>query len=566
MNWLSNQNSFLAWEARSRDTIEVKRCYIDVAGGDWIAGILLSQLIYWHLPDDQGQSRLKIERDGYRWLAKKRDDWWKECRITPKQFDTATKLLEAKNLIKTAIYKFGNSPTKHLRINWEHFLVALTQIVQTPPDTPERIKTSVASGFDEKGNFPKGENGNAEKVNFPKSEFPKKGNSQKVNFKLPKRVKLKCRKGENDLIETEITTETTSLSLNPSLTPKNSEKEREEKKAEFGFQIPQEEPNSSSRASLSEKTETSQLTNKPIMEGIVPPPPSDPFFKNRRTNPKDIAWDWLPDGPWRNEEGKLDTEFQIALANRWMKEYGGDLHVNKAKVLKHFRNDPTNLPIEWEWYQSTFVHRVVNIQTRRSHGMDTTREEQQIAKQARASVLLPQQMRVTQPQTPTEVVEQVASYALPHLQQNVVSIAPAHLSALEPPTDEFGANNPEAYSIQSATPEEIEFWANSKPNVVPISKKQPVDNQELEAAKAAIGALKIKKSQSEKSQKFTSLSQIINPPVKDEEAVLEDMRKYLNSGSDVLRQIAIDWASDPNNQCQLVKSNGRVVDIKWVDF
>jgi hypothetical protein len=51
-----------------------------------------------------------------------------------------------------------------------------------------------------------------------------------------------------------------------------------------------------------------------------------------------------------------------------MKDYGGDLHANKAKVLKHFRNDPTNLPIEWEWYQSTFIHRVVNIQTRRQHG------------------------------------------------------------------------------------------------------------------------------------------------------------------------------------------------------
>ncbi|MBE9052743.1 hypothetical protein IQ243_20405 [Nostocales cyanobacterium LEGE 11386] len=256
-----------------------------------------------------------------------------------------------------------------------------------------------------------------------------------------------------------------------------------------------------------------------------------------------------------------------------MKEYGGDLHVNKAKVLKHFRNDPTNLPIEWEWYQSTFVHRVVNIQTRRSHGMDTTREEQQIAKQARASVPLPQQMRVTQAQEPSQVVEQVANYALPHLQQNVISIAPTRQSgaklpssALEPPTDEFGANNPEAYSIQSATPEEIEFWANFKPNVVSISKKQPVDNQELEAAKAAIEVLKIKKSETEKSQKLTSLSQIIQPPVPDEEAVLEDMRKYLNSGSDVLRQIAIDWASDPNNQCQLVKVNGRVIDIKWVDF
>ena len=48
--------------------------------------------------------------------------------------------------------------------------------------------------------------------------------------------------------------------------------------------------------------------------------------------------------------------------------------------------------------------------------------------------------------------------------------------------------------------------------------------------------------------------------------ICPDMRKYLRSGSDVLRQKAIDWASEPLNQCQLVKKNGQIVDIKWVDF
>ncbi|WP_193200880.1 hypothetical protein [Nostoc sp. MG11] len=207
MNWLSDQNSFLTWEIRSRDTIEVKRCYVDVTGGDLIAGILLSQIIYWHLPDDQGQPRLKIERDGYRWLAKKREDWWKECRITPKQFDSAIKLLESKNLLKTAIYKFGNSPTKHIRIDWDNFLSLLAQVVQAPPLAPEHIKTQVASGSSEKVNFQKGENGNDEKGNFRKGE---NGSSEKVNFHIPKMVNSIFRKGENDLIETEITTETTT--------------------------------------------------------------------------------------------------------------------------------------------------------------------------------------------------------------------------------------------------------------------------------------------------------------------------------------------------------------------
>ena len=50
-------SEFLAWESMSRDTIDVKRVYCDIAG-DLVAGVLLSQLIYWHLPDRNGDARL----------------------------------------------------------------------------------------------------------------------------------------------------------------------------------------------------------------------------------------------------------------------------------------------------------------------------------------------------------------------------------------------------------------------------------------------------------------------------------------------------------------------------
>ncbi|BAB77132.1 hypothetical protein ACN23B_28895 (plasmid) [Anabaena sp. FACHB-709] len=258
-----------------------------------------------------------------------------------------------------------------------------------------------------------------------------------------------------------------------------------------------------------------------------------------------------------------------------MKDYGGDLHVNKAKVLKHFRNDPTNLAIEWEWYQSTFIHRVVNINTRRQHGLDTSSDEQVLTKQSRAVLPLPQGMRVTEVQAPGKVVEQVASYALPHLQQNVVSVASVqHLTpelpqseTLPPPKDEFGAvNDPSVYLVKSARPEEVEFWANCKPNVVPLAKKLPVSNEELAVAHAAIEALKAKKAEESKIKKLTPITEIVSPLIQDEEAVLQDMRKYLHSGSDVLRQRAIDWACDPINQCQIVKKDGQIVDIQWVDF
>jgi hypothetical protein len=46
--------------------------------------------------------------------------------------------------------------------------------------------------------------------------------------------------------------------------------------------------------------------------------------------------------------------------------------------------------------------------------------------------------------------------------------------------------------------------------------------------------------------------------------ILEDMRKYLQSGVENYRQKAIDWAT--NNGYQLVKKGGQVVDIREVEF
>ncbi len=49
-------------------------------------------------------------------------------------------------------------------------------------------------------------------------------------------------------------------------------------------------------------------------------------------------------------------------------------------------------------------------------------------------------------------------------------------------------------------------------------------------------------------------------------ALFEDMQKYFHSGSEKYRQVAIDWASDSTNGCELVMQNGKVVDIKQVEF
>ncbi|RCJ19279.1 hypothetical protein A6770_31985 [Nostoc minutum NIES-26] len=363
-----NQTSFLAWEAHSRDTLKVKRCYVDVAGGDLIAGILLSQIIYWHLPDDSGQSRLKIERDGHKWLAKKRSDWWNECRITPKQFDSAIRLLESKHLIKTTIYKFDNSPTKHIRVDWESFLSALAQVVQDPVISPERVKTLAASGCDENGNLPLSEIPKkviSENGNLPLSEIPKKVISKKGKFQFPKRLILKFPKGKNTYIETEITTETTSPS-SQTLTqhPKTQAGEggvkknyNEEKQPipksltlrvrKFRLDGNRQDPNL--LTSLSNKSESPhQHENLSCGKNIAPPlfdkaeqtnkpVPQDPFLNKRQFIPAKGTYKSSSCDPWMVSANMPNEEFSQWLFDKRYKHLPGKMLSDaKAEIRNNF--------------------------------------------------------------------------------------------------------------------------------------------------------------------------------------------------------------------------------------
>ncbi len=126
-------DEFILWERASRDSIDVKRCYIDLAG-DLVAGVLLSQIIFWFLPSDKG-SKLRVEHEGIMWLAKHRADWWDECRITPKQFDRAIKMLAGRGLVRHKRFRFGGSPTVHVWLNWPAVVEGVSCILTYGEDT-----------------------------------------------------------------------------------------------------------------------------------------------------------------------------------------------------------------------------------------------------------------------------------------------------------------------------------------------------------------------------------------------------------------------------------------------
>ena len=110
-----NFEQFLQWEETDRDTIKIRRLYIDIAG-DIIAGLLLSQIVQWHLPSRQSKANLPVRKEDYLWLPKGRDDWWAEYRITPRQFDRAVEVLLKKGIIEKRIFRFNGSPTIHVRL------------------------------------------------------------------------------------------------------------------------------------------------------------------------------------------------------------------------------------------------------------------------------------------------------------------------------------------------------------------------------------------------------------------------------------------------------------------
>jgi len=125
-------HAFLSWEKTCRDTVDFKRIYVDMAG-DLVAGLMLSQLVYWCLlPDEKGNSRLRVRRDGHMWAAKSRNEWWDEIRLSPKQADRAIRVLVNRGLVIRKNSLFNGKRTTHLRINWDVFRDAWLRLVSAP--------------------------------------------------------------------------------------------------------------------------------------------------------------------------------------------------------------------------------------------------------------------------------------------------------------------------------------------------------------------------------------------------------------------------------------------------
>jgi hypothetical protein len=396
---------------------------------------------------------------------------------------------------------------------------------------------------------------------------------------------------------TEITPETTSPPTPP-------EGEPEEREKASGFQILEQEVKLQSSSSLkenstaaSENQDSSKRSLAPVVcENNSQISKNEPLYK-KRPKPNEVQWDWVPAGAWKTEEGKLDDAFVMAIASKWAREYGGTSQDKKPNVIKHFRNEPTNLPIEWEWYQDNFFHKVANIQTRKANGLDTAADEAAAIKHIRAATPLDDSQRVTEAHKPSEVVQEVAPYAIPVVEaiagvkNSIVKGAAIDAIVHQVMSDESEdsaiapeeAENKAAYQT-TVNEEDREFWRQKHQQRMGMIESQPCNRtgseqrlagvppvvatanpqgDELQKAKQFIESLKKRIPQSK--SKLTALSEVISS-VDNHAVILEDMRKRLN-GTDEMRQEAINWACEPANGCQLVRdAKGRVIDIEEMDF
>ena len=138
---VNNLDDFLRWEEISDDNIKVKRIYVDIAG-DLVSGVLLSQIVYWHLPSKKNTTKLRVQKEDRFWLAKGRNDWWEECRISPKQFDRAVEKLRSIGVVDTKLFRFNGSPMVHICLNGA-ILMGMVNSILTKGENPTIPKVEI---------------------------------------------------------------------------------------------------------------------------------------------------------------------------------------------------------------------------------------------------------------------------------------------------------------------------------------------------------------------------------------------------------------------------------------
>jgi hypothetical protein len=102
------------------------------------AGLLLAQIVFWHLPSKAGKPKLRALKKGFWWVAKSRAEWMFETGLTLEEYKAAIQLLVSRKLVE--IRQMPWEDDNHVRVNLTHVRV-LDKTLLTPvaEKTPPRV-------------------------------------------------------------------------------------------------------------------------------------------------------------------------------------------------------------------------------------------------------------------------------------------------------------------------------------------------------------------------------------------------------------------------------------------
>lgn len=237
--------------------------YIDITG-DLVAGTLLAQIMYWFA---EGKNRVSVHKDGFYWIAKRREDWMAEIRITKKQYDCAIKKLTGEieptaeekkqkwnkgkrrekkydmenRLVEVKTYHFYGVPTTHIR--------PITENINKKVDEWKKVVEEEI----------RKENGDAESPNLPNGNLV---NSLNGNLEISEEVN--SYNIYNNINNTY--TENTNRDYSSEITPNSFSNEKDNSKETLELHnshFPEEQKNES-RISMSLGVKQKQSKEKPL--------------------------------------------------------------------------------------------------------------------------------------------------------------------------------------------------------------------------------------------------------------------------------------------------------------
>lgn len=112
---------FAIAQKADQDVIVLKRAYCDMTR-DVPAALILSQILFWNMPDGEGKSRLRVEYRGAPALARNHADWWGDCRVPPAQAERSIKTLCKLGLIRAPKGMFNGKRTPMIILDKTQFI------------------------------------------------------------------------------------------------------------------------------------------------------------------------------------------------------------------------------------------------------------------------------------------------------------------------------------------------------------------------------------------------------------------------------------------------------------